>query len=449
MSAKTLKIDQLNLDLVNPRISKASDQREAMQRIIDDQDVKLANLAESIVEEGLNPMDRLLVIKSEDGDGKFTVLEGNRRTVALKILKNPALVTSLDLRPALRKRFETLAHSFDLKDVEPIPCFEVTNRAEGSTWIEQRHSGEDEGRGIVNWSGVASSRFRGRDPALQALDFVRQHANLTDDQKNLLDGRFPITTLDRLLSTPGVRSKLGFDIKEDKLLTALPPEEAIKPLKRIVLDLAEKRINVTKLKLKDQQIDYVSGLGAGDAPNLSKKSKTLRPIDAISEHDFSRKPQSQSKKARTHRVAPRLTLIPKACKLNVVNPKLAEIYNELRNLRLAQYPHAISVLLRVFLETSVDHYLTKAGISLTVTTPAGDKDKKLQKKVEETIADLVGKGAGKKDFAGVSKGISDKNHPLSVDLLHSYVHNRFVSPTERDLTVAWDNAQALFERIWP
>lgn len=420
-----------------------------MQRIIDDQDQKLANLAESIVEEGLNPMDRLLVMK--DDDGKYTVLEGNRRALAIRILKNPAIVTGLDMRPALQKRFENLAQSFDVKNVEPVACFEVATRAEGNSWIEQRHSGEDEGRGIVGWSGVASSRFRGRDPALQALDFVRQHAELTDDQKKLLDGRFPITTLDRLLSTPNVRAKIGFEIKEDKLLTSLPADEAIKPLKRIVLDLAEKRINVTKLKLKNQQVDYISGLAAEDRPNLKKTAGKLRSIEGISEQDFSHKPKGSSKKPHPRQgQGVRLTVIPKTCRLNVTNPKIGEIYNELKALRLGQHPHAIAVLLRVLLETSVDHYLTKATIPLVVKTGGGgDKDKPLRKKVEETVDHMVASGAVKKDFAGVLKGINDKNHPLSVDLLHAYVHNRFVSPTERDLKVAWDNSQPLFERIWP
>jgi hypothetical protein len=44
MSAKNLKIDHLDLDLLNPRISKASDQREAIQRVIHDQDLKLSTI---------------------------------------------------------------------------------------------------------------------------------------------------------------------------------------------------------------------------------------------------------------------------------------------------------------------------------------------------------------------------------------------------------------------
>ena len=89
MPAKNVKIDQLELDLVNPRINEASSQIDTLQRIIHDQDVKIGNLAESIVEDGLNPMDRFLVMRSESGNGKYTVLEGNRRTAAIKILKNP------------------------------------------------------------------------------------------------------------------------------------------------------------------------------------------------------------------------------------------------------------------------------------------------------------------------------------------------------------------------
>lgn len=78
MASKPLKIDELLLDLENPRIAKASSQREALQYILDDQGIKLAVLAESIATTGLNPMDRWLVLKGPDL-GKFTVYEGNRR----------------------------------------------------------------------------------------------------------------------------------------------------------------------------------------------------------------------------------------------------------------------------------------------------------------------------------------------------------------------------------
>jgi hypothetical protein len=52
MAAKALKIDSLDLDLENPRITLATDQRDAMQKIIAEQKAKLINLAESIAVKG-------------------------------------------------------------------------------------------------------------------------------------------------------------------------------------------------------------------------------------------------------------------------------------------------------------------------------------------------------------------------------------------------------------
>ena len=82
MAAKSLKIDSLDLDLENPRITLATDRRDAMNKIIAEQNVDLINLAESIAGKGFRPMDRSLVVRSNSG-GRFIVLEGNRRILAL------------------------------------------------------------------------------------------------------------------------------------------------------------------------------------------------------------------------------------------------------------------------------------------------------------------------------------------------------------------------------
>jgi hypothetical protein len=63
MVARNLKIDELLLDLKNPRLVEPKTQREATQQIIDEQGVKLVELAQSIIVDGLSPSERLLVIK--------------------------------------------------------------------------------------------------------------------------------------------------------------------------------------------------------------------------------------------------------------------------------------------------------------------------------------------------------------------------------------------------
>lgn len=411
MAEKKLKIDQLILDLRNPRIREAANQHEAMQQIIDEQDHKLANLAEHIVDNNsLNPMDRLLVLK-KDPDGKYVVLEGNRRALALKLLSNPAALSGLQVRSALQRRFEALAARFDKTNVEPLACYEVETRAEGTTWIELRHKGEDEGRGIVGWSTEAISRFKGRDPALQALDFVRQHSALTENQKKSLAEKFPLSTLDRLLSTPAVRARIGVEIKDDKLLTALTADEAIKPLKRIVLDLAEKNINVTQLKSVKQQSDYIASIAPVDMPDLSQKAQDLRPIETIDQSQFvpTAPAPPPPRPIRAQKIAARTVVVPKSCRLNVINNNTLEIYRE----KLAQFPNAIAVLLRVFMENSVDHYLDANKIPLKVNLPNSSRDvyKSLEAKVREAIAHMVENGAERKNFDGVTRALSVANHP--------------------------------------
>jgi hypothetical protein len=192
---------------------------------------------------------------------------------------------------------------------------------------------------------------------------VLAYGGLSDDEKTTVEDRFPITTLDRLLSTPAVRQKLGLEIADQKLKTDLPPIEAIKALRKIVLDLANEIVNVSALKNKAQQIDYIAKLGK-NLPDLKKRSGTFKPVDGLEAKDFD---TGVTKKPRPKPKPPeRKTLIPRDCYLTVSNPKIAEIVKELRRLPLAEYPHSISVLFRVFLETSLDHFLTAMGLPLNL-----------------------------------------------------------------------------------
>lgn len=451
MIPKKLKIGSLLLDQHNPRIPPVASQRDALQQVVDDQQEKLANLAENIVEEGISPIDLWFVEKSATQPDKWIVLEGNRRIAALKILSNPSVLTSLTLSNALKKRFEAAAKLFAPDKIEPIWCVETT-REDANPWIQRRHTGEDEGRGLVSWNGQAVARFRGGDPALQALEFVKQHGNLNLEQHSALRGRF-ITTLRRLLESPDVRSQLGLDLKKDELYSTVPANELIKGLRRIVLDLAEKRVNVTALKKKDQMVDYVSGLDKKDKPDLTKRisPQNLDQLLSAPKAVPGISPAAPSPKPRSTTTPLRLSIVPKPFVLKVTNAKASEMYEELKTLQLSKNRHAISVLLRVFIELSVDHHLVAIGSKLTFMPPGGnrEKDKNLKTKIIESIDDFVtNKSAPKKDFASITRMASDPKSLLSLETLHSYVHSRFSTPIESDLTAMWDNAQPLLARIW-
>lgn len=445
-----LRIDELDLDLENPRFERAPNQREALQRVLNDQNEKLVVLAKSIVDEGLNPLDRLLVMKGRKGSGKYIALEGNRRVAALRVLASPNSLDGLHAKPSIKKALEGLAKRFSMDKVEPVACYEVDGRASGNTWVHLRHTGENDGRGVVSWSGIAASRFRGADPALQALEFVRAYGGLSDEEKRSIEDRFPITTLDRLLSSREVRKRLGFDVKNQKLVTSLPPDEVMKPLRRIVMDLAEGTKNVSDLKNQSQQVEYVESFDPGSRPDLSKSGK-LRPIEKVQQGDFKSTPAKSTKTKRPPNPAERRTLIPRMAKLNITDNRISSIFGELRSLRVEGARNAVAVLFRVFLELSADHYLESKKIPLRFKDTGGsgrEIDKKLTQKVKEVVESLVASGCNRKDFSGVVRGLSVSSSPLSIDLLHDYVHNRFVTPKTQDLLGTWNDSQRFFEEIW-
>lgn len=448
MPAANLTIDDLLFHSENPRIGSVSSQRDALQKILDEQEDKLAELAESIATDGMSPIERILVRPEKPEGKRFVVMEGNRRLAALKLLTNPGVLTSMSVASALQKRFEALAKDFDRSTVEPLACFESADEVETNKWIYLRHTGENKGRGVVPWSAIASRRFMGTDPALQALELVKSYGNLDEKEKVLLGDSFPITTLERLLDTKDVREVIGVDVKDRKLRTGLPGDELMKPLRRMVMDLATKQVNVSKLKNKAAQLEYVKGFGAEDKPNL-KKISDVREIADFKANEFKSTAKPKPTK-KSYDPSDRLHVVPRGLRLNVSKAKVAEIFGELKSLRMDDHPNACAVLLRVFLELSLESYMRTNSIDTQFKDPRSGRilDKDLKNKLQVVISDLVTKGAKKKDFEAVARAVNDKASPLYIRLLHGYVHSLFQTPKVRDLRLAWDEAEPLFEGIW-
>ena len=442
-----LKVEQLVLDHDNPRITHAEGQQQALQKIVKDQGTKLVRLAQSVVEHGLSPIDRLMVLEFTRNPKRYVALEGNRRVAALRLLTNPAVMTALDMSEGMKKSIERLAAVFDKSSVEPIECYEVKSRDEGRYWQELRHNGENQGRGTVAWVPIAAARFRKRGPDIQAFDLVIENGGFSEEEIEKIQTGFPLTTLQRLVETPDVRALLGLTLRSGKLYSELPASELIKPLKKIVLDLAKKDGTSRRLNKKEQMVEYVSGFGKADKPDLSKKISE-RPVEGIQKSEFSR----PVKRAKAASVDPtkRTRVVPKGCQLNVTDNRIAEIYSELRTLKLVEARNAIAVLMRVFLELSVDHFLESKKIPLVIPNSkgGGTHDKKLDQKLREAVEVLVTAGAPQKAFAPVLRSLNVPSSPLNSDLLHSYVHNRFSTPSPQELTSGWNNVQGLFEQIW-
>lgn len=84
---KQVNINNILLDVENPRFEKVNTQEEALKIMISGYEDKIFNLAKHIAENGMNPTESPTVIMYENN--KYIALDGNRRLTALKILNNP------------------------------------------------------------------------------------------------------------------------------------------------------------------------------------------------------------------------------------------------------------------------------------------------------------------------------------------------------------------------
>jgi hypothetical protein len=446
-----LRIADLVLDHDNPRISHAAGQQEALQKIVHDQKTKLVKLAQSIAEHGLNPMDRFLVLKTNQTPRSYIALEGNRRVAVFKLLTNPAALTGLDMLPPMKRIFERLAKEFKTGVVEPISCFELASREEGRYWLNLRHNVGHDGAGVDPWKALAKRRFDGKPPAVQVLELVTEQAGLTPTERASITDKFPITTLERLLENKAARSDLGLELKDGKIITKLPASEVARTLKKVVTDIATKKMTVDKIMKTEDILKYVhEDLGKEHLPDLSKARPTGRGLDEIPTSEFAKARRAPLSRRKAD-PSDRKVVVPKACRLNITDNRIAGIYKELRTLKLEEGRNAIAVLLRVFLELSVDHYLENNGGSLRFTPQGSTRErwKKLDNKLAEVVDMLVSMGVPKAHFASVTRDLSKDGSPMHLDLFHRYVHDRFATPSISDLTAAWDHAQPLFEKIWP
>jgi hypothetical protein len=448
MPAIELKIEQLVLDNDNPRITHADGQQQALQKVVRDQKTKLVRLAESIVEHGLSPIEKFMVLEVNPKPKRYIALEGNRRVAALRLLTNPAAMTGLDMPNGMQRPLERLADIFDKSKVEPIEGYEVGSREEGRYWIELRHNGEDEGRGVVGWKPIVAARFRKKEPAIQAFDTVMEHGGFDEEEAENIRSGFSLTTLRRFMESKDARAELGLTIKDGQLRTELPGSELIKPLKKIVIDIANKEIDSRRYNKTPQMLEYLRGFKKADKPDLSKKVAE-RPVEGIQKAEFAGVARKVSGRRRLARPE-RRQVVPKNCPVNVTDNRIGEIYRELQTLKLEDAKNAIAVLLRVFLELSVDHFLESNGGSVSFKPPGGpERYKKLDKKLAETVDMLVSMGVPRSHFAAVIRSLSVATSPMNIELFHLYVHDRFATPSPPELTAAWDHAQPLFEKIWP
>ncbi|MDY6959022.1 MAG: hypothetical protein SVK08_07665, partial [Halobacteriota archaeon] len=437
---KKLEVTQLMLNTENPRFDIVGNQREAMQLMLEKQGSKLVKIAKDILLNGLNPTDTPMVAPHKNEKGIYVVLEGNRRIAALKLLVSPELVS--EKKKTLQNQFKRLKESAAGNIPTRLECVVFEDPEHANHWIELKHTGENDGVGVVSWDAQQKARFEERTKgkpslALQALEFLRRSPDVQNDVKNRLD-QVPSSSLMRLLSDPDVRKVAGIEISESRLVTNLLPSEIVKPLLKMVVDLLSDEFTVKDIYYKSDRLNYIETFGNKDQP----EKKDITSQWELTTPNPPKKPAKKGKRKR-EKSTKRESVIPTECILHISHRRIDKIYRELKSLPVSEFTNAAAVLLRVFVELSVDRYLEETpGTEANINS-------KLVKKVQKVAESLVkNMKLTTHDAKPIRVAVSNENSILSISTFNAYVHNKSFTPSEKDLVTTWDNIEPFMKALW-
>lgn len=437
---KDISIAKLNVDVENFRIGEFNTSREAYKAMIKEEGDDLINLAEDIVERGLSPTERFIVMPDSDESGSFIVLEGNRRLTILKILETPKLASGTEAEAEFSRLSKRYLQGGTIQKLE---CVIFPDKETALPWIERKHT-TLEGRGLSAWGAPAKARaeaFRGKvRPSKAVLDFLREKDLIPNSLEENLRRR--TTNIDRVFQMPYVKEALGINIAKDGAVTFDNGKDGAggRLMLKMVKQLADKDFNVNNIRSAKQREKFIDG--------FSSEAVTR---DEVGSTGTSKGSSTRKRRSTLERKS--LALKGNAYSLNIREPRLNSLYIEALNLKTERLPNCGAILTRVFLELGTEHYLTKSKVPLPDSYTKKGKTKwsdigiRLKDKIQIAL-NTMDPSKNERELTYARRGLSDDDYIHSVTTLHQYIHNLNMDASPSEVKRAWERWQPYFARIF-
>lgn len=467
-------IDQLRPWSGNPRLNPEEQHvslRDYVEDIIqEDGDKKsFIDLVRSIATNGFIPADPIVVWKADKND-RYYVAEGNRRVLALKLLRDPSkapreirgTVTRLASGwERIEKISVNIAPSFDAAEWyisqrnSTSSIQQKWSRLQQMRWIESLYDKYSETTDVLEQkSSMSVSEIEQIVRYIRLLNLVEEEPvknALTDAEYRAATAHtFPITIFERFFNLTKVREKWGFEFEGTKItfknkagfLTAFT-----EVIRRIVSNKQDYKLdtrNVSAEKIGDllsklPQVD----LSDADPYEVGGKAEPESEAEKQAENPAP-KPKPKSLKGDLNRNR----LILECYNLNTTEARLSQLFNELKRLSVNSYTSVCSAAVRIFLELAVLDYIQSEGLEAQMR-----KDFKCDFKniILKSRIDYLSRKSRLKDNQKVRKILKDlinEKETYTLDILNGYVHSKDTEYLNKQyLNGFWDHIFPLLQAM--
>ncbi len=422
MSYRELPLSSLKINRANDRHGELENETAAIAWLFNNKEGHMKALAKDIVEKKgiLEPP-----IVTPDG-GEFVIFDGNRRVTCLKLIAEPHRAPTVELR----EFFESLNESADFSTSTKITCRVESDRDLIDAILYRRHTGSQGGVGQSTWDDRMKKNFvdrtgmgNGPDVA-EAIEKRLSEAGKLPDKKKI-----PRSTLNRLLSSEAFRNRLGFSIKKGKFEYTHEESAVLDAIARVANDLANKEVVLGDLWDVAGKRKYIDRLESEGALPTAKQALSLK---SAQEHET---PQPRPRHQGTTRLERRSRLI-RDVEYGIAwdgkHHRHRAIWEELQfKLELGVQPNAISALMRVLIEITIETYIE------THRPPSVFPNDTLLKRLSKVAQELSAQGKITAKYAG-DLGKLRHEDIISTDTLNRFVHSPNFTPSPDHITAIWD-----------
>lgn len=257
MEIQSIPVEKIYLDLANPRHEEVKSEREAIEYLLREEQVM--SLAADIKKNKVSVLNVLALVKEKNGN--FTVIEGNRRICALKLLADHSLAPN----EAIKKKLAGLKGNHVPTTVNAV-VYKSRKDKELLLWRERAHGGPDGGRGQRPWNAEQKARHTGHRKNLLAqhiLDYAEAKGWITKEER-----KNRISTVEKYLANSYFRENLGLEFDDEEFRSDVSQEEFDTIVKKFIRDVADKIINTRSGSTKDKIVEYVK-----DLPPVTRRQK--------------------------------------------------------------------------------------------------------------------------------------------------------------------------------
>ena len=444
-------IDQLRPWSGNPRLNpeeQHSNLRDYIEDIIqEDSDKKnFLDLLRSIAKSGFIPADPIVVWQNPE-DGRYYVAEGNRRVLALKLLRDPGKAPR-DIRGTVKSLSRTWQR-IDKIQVNIAPSFEDAewyisqrnstssiqrkwSRLQQMRWVESLYEKyADDLDTLIEKTNLSLGEIETFIRTIRLLNLVNEEevkSKLTPTEySDATSHTFPITIFERFFNIAKVHEDWGFDY-EGTTITFKNKAGFLAAFTEVIKRIVSSNPSV-KLDTRNVSADRIDDLLAS-LPKVNLEDSDPYKVGAKGEPEAEPEPEPEpqpeprpSHKEQKGNVY-RNKLILSFYQLNTSEARLSQLFYELKRLSVNSYVSVCAAAVRVFLDLSIVDFIQSESLEDDMRSRFHHELRQIPLK---TRIDYLSKNSKLKDnnkVLKVLKGLINDEATYNLDILNGYIHSK-------------------------